>query len=295
MLFFNKYILAFLVLIIFVTFAFVLFNPRLSVRADGTTISIEQANFYIPSEKPLKIYVFDPNPKKLMDILEEHTKNEQAVFGVYIKNLSTGQEITLNPDKRFSSASLYKLALMYTIFDLGSKGTLDTSQKDIQDSLRSMITVSSNEAAYYLVEKYASWQKITETMHSIGLKDTYLNKVPPVTTPRDIAKLLEIISQGEAVSVEASVKMLELLSQQRINDRIPVLLPPGIIVAHKTGELKDVRHDAGVLIGPDNNIVLVLMTEGSEEPERVKPVMASIALEVYEFFKLQWANPPEIL
>lgn len=291
----NKFILISLILSIFIMIFFLFFNPRLSVRADGTTIYSKQANFYIPSKQPLRIYVFNPFPEELKEKVEELTKNQQATFGIYIKNLSTGQEISINPDKQFTSASLYKLAVMYTIFDLGYKNVLNINQKDIQDNLKSMITISSNEAAIFLVENYASWQKVTETMHTIGLNNTSLNQVPPVTTPRDTAKLLEIISQGQAVNMETSVKMLELLASQRINDRIPTLLPPGVIVAHKTGELEDVRHDAGVLIGPDNNIVLVLMTEGSQNPEKIKPVMANIAFEIYEFFRIQWANPPEIL
>ncbi len=293
--FLNKYTLAFLILAsLFLSF-FLFLDPKLSVRADGTTISSRKINFYIPADKSLKIYAFNPSPKDLKDKLEEITHNQTTIFGIFVKNLSTGQEVMLNPDRQFTSASLYKLAVMYTIFDLGGKNKLNINQKDIQDNLNSMITVSSNEAAYYLVENYASWQKTTETIHSIGLKNTFLNRVPPVTTPRDIAKLLEMISEGQAINMESSVKMLELLAAQRINDRIPVLLPPGVITAHKTGELEDVRHDAGILIGPDNNIVVVLMTEQSANPEKIKPVMAKLTYNIYEFFRIQWANPPEIL
>lgn len=293
--FLNKFLIGIAIALLVISLFFLFLDPKFIVRHEGITITSRQANFYIPSDKPFKVYVFNPFPKELKDKLEEMIKDEQATFGIYIKNLSTGQQISINPEKKFTSASLYKLAVMYTIFDLGNKELLDINQKDIQDNLKSMITISSNEAALYLVEKYTSWQKVTETIHSVGLKNTSLNQIPPVTTPADMANLLEIISQGKAVNFEASVKMLELLAAQQINDRIPALLPPGVIVAHKTGELADVRHDAGILIGPDNNIVLVLMTEGLQNPEQIKPVMSNIAYEVYEFFRIQWANPPEIL
>lgn len=89
--------------------------------------------------------------------------------------------------------------------------------------------------------------------------------------------------------------MLDLMIAQKINDRIPVHLPPKILVAHKTGELGSSRHDAGVIIGPDNNYILVIMTKDSENPEKTKPIMAKISSDVYDFFATQWANPSEVL
>lgn len=282
-------------LLVLVILGEVLFHPRLIFGKEGTTIKTGSLIFYIPSDTPLKIYAFSPKPKELEEIIQRHSQKYPGTLGVLIKNLSTGQEVGLNTNESFTAASLYKLAVMYTIFDLDSKGVLDVTQLDIESNLNSMITVSSNEAAYFLINNYTSWDEVTDKMHSIGLNDTSLMHSPPVTTPADMGKLLERIAKGEAVNFEASVKMLELLAEQKRNDRIPQLLPSDAIIAHKTGELGDVRHDAGVVISPENNYILVLMSKDYDYPEEVKPIMAQMSAEIYDFFRKQWSNPPEIL
>lgn len=270
-------------------------RTTLYVGASGITLTTTKVAFYIPHKDPKKVYVFNPQPEDLNKIIKTNIDNSAATFGIYLKNLTTGQEYKLNSEDTFTAASLYKLAVMYTLYQKASEGKLDIDQPDIKNNLNSMITISSNEAAIYLVEKYTSWKEVTDIMHSIGLKSTDLNRSPPVTSPEDMGKLLEMVSKGTAINLEASTKMLELMAGQKINDRIPANLPSEAIVAHKTGELWDVRHDVGVVVTPENNYVLVLMSKDSKNPEAVKPVMAKISSQIYDFFKTQWANPPEIL
>lgn len=292
----NK--LAFIALTLALTliaFGEIFLHPRVLVRANGVTIKSSEASFYIPSIMPMKIYAFNPKPPSILEIIEKNTAGQDAVFGVFVKNMTTGQEITLNAEESFTAASLYKLAVMYTIFKLGNEGKLDITQPDIADNLKAMITVSSNEASIHLVDKYTSWRETTDIMRSIGLKDTSLNQLPPVTTPKDVAYLLEMIAEGKAINKQSSTSMLELLLGQKRRDRIPVLLPKDAKVGHKTGELNDVRHDAAIIFSPDNDYILVIMSKGSKNPESVKPIMSKVSLEIYEFFERQWNNPPEIL
>lgn len=292
----RKYSVQIILVGVFIALASNLFIfSVISVRADGTTISLPQASFYIPADSPTKVYKFNPRPEELVSIIESNTKDYPGTFGIYIKNISTGQEVSLNAEQDFNSASLYKLAVMYAIYKKGNEGKLDLESEQIKNNLQAMITVSSNEAAYFLVDNYTSWKEITTLMHSLGLKNTNLNQNPIITTPKDMGKLLELIALGKTINLETSTSMLELLSAQKINDRIPVHLPPNALIAHKTGELEDVRHDAGVIISPENNFILVLMSKDSQDPEKVKPIMSKISLEVYDFFSKQWANPPEIL
>lgn len=282
-------------LIILLILSWLVIKPQISVRSDGITVSLPQASFYIPSDKPIKVYKFNPKPEELVKIINTNIKDYPATFGVYIKNISTGQVVSLNADKQFNSASLYKLAVMYAIYKKGSEGKLNLAEQQIQDNLKTMITVSSNEAAYFLVDNYTSWKEVTDMMQQIGLKKTTLNQNPIITTPKDMGRLLELMALGKLISLETSASMLELMTAQKINDRIPVHLPPNALIAHKTGELGDVRHDAGVIISPENNYILVLMSKNGEYPEKVKPIMANISSQVYDFFQKQWSNPPEIL
>lgn len=98
-------------LIICIIFIIWLSFLKISVRADGVTISTSDTSFYIPSKLPTKIYKFNPKPPELLKIIENNTRDYSADFGIYIKNISTGQVVSLNPHKSFNAASLYKLVL----------------------------------------------------------------------------------------------------------------------------------------------------------------------------------------
>ena len=114
-------------------------------------------------------------------------------------------------------------------------------QADIKNNLHAMITYSSNEASYYLVDNYASWSTVTKDLQEIGLSNTSLNQNPPYTTPEDIGKLLSIIADGKAVNLEASTSMLELMAEQKRNDR------------NKELEKKGIKEEDGVSNNPPNS------------------------------------------
>jgi beta-lactamase class A len=289
-------LLMFLILGLILSWA--IFGPQISVRNGRTAIkSGADIFFYIPSLSPIKVYKVDTNSQKLQQILVDDTKETNATFGIYIKNLNTGQSATLNSKEQFQTASLYKLPLMYAIFYNHSKGKLDINDPTIEKNLKMMITVSSNDAAYFFIDNnYTSWQQTTDLMHQMGLKNTDLvSQDQPVSTPEDMGYFLEKLADGNLVSYQDSLSMLNLLSQQQINDRIPALLPRGTLVAHKTGDLEDVVNDAGIVAGSSSDYVIVLMSKDCADPEQTKKIMQKISFDVYNFFENQFANPAEIL
>lgn len=216
----------------------------------------------------------------------ELIQETDTTFGIVVWNLNTNQKYFLNENEQFEAASLYKLALMYTLFYLESKGKIDTKEPDIKDNLNLMITVSSNEAALYLLDSYTSWEEIAKLLTEKGLKQTKFTQDHLLTTPRDTVKLLALINDPNDISPLSREKMMELLRSQTINDRIPALLPDGVTVSHKTADLNDVSHDAGIITDSENtNYILVIMTKNSDEPEKIKPVMAKISLEIYNLMK----------
>ena len=76
--------------------------------------------------------------------------------------------------------------------------------------------------------------------------------------------------------------MKEILLAQEVNDKIPAGLPPGILVAHKTGEITAVSHDAAVVYPPGRKpYVLVVMTRGLRESAQSTALIADISRLVY--------------
>jgi beta-lactamase class A len=154
-----------------------------------------------------------------------------------------------------------------------------------------MITVSSNLAANILIEKLGA-ENIQRTVHAMGADgmkvlrgvedDKAFEKgLNNATTARSLLVMLTKIAQGEAVSPIASRAMADMLSRQRFRDGIPAQLPEGTRVAHKTGNITKIHHDAAIVYGP-RPFVLVVLVRGIEDQKVSGPLIAAIARTAYD-------------
>ena len=160
-----------------------------------------------------------------------------------------------------------------------------------------MITRSSNLATNLLM-KLADGKQVTTTMRSLGaptiqvmrgVEDTkaYRQGLNNVTSAYDQMKIYEQIALGQAVNGDASKMMIEILVQQFYRDIIPVQLPSGTPVAHKTGWITGVFHDAGIILLPNGGkLVLVLLSKKAIDESATKQMLATIARLVYDFYVL---------
>ena len=139
-----------------------------------------------------------------------------------------------------------------------------------------MITVSSNTGAV-LVGERVGWRRSQETVARLGLHATSMAS-PPMTTAADMQRLLRLIAGEPAdpqlLHPDDAAVMRYLLSQQRINDRVPPELLQAGLIAHKTGDLTQLLHDAGLITGPDGPIAVVLMA--TDFPSRQDAVAAMV-------------------
>src|SRR5262249_16035484 len=91
---------------------------------------------------------------------------------------------------------------------------------------------------------------------------------------------MEKIASGQAVDKPSSDAMIAILKRQRFNDRIPAGLPLGTVVAHKTGEITKIQHDAAIVYAP-RPFVLVVLVRGLEDAKKGSALIADIARVVY--------------
>lgn len=101
------------------------------------------------------------------------------------------------------------------------------------------------------------------------------------TTANALATLLEAIRDGQAVSPSADAEMVDVLDDQAFNEMIPAGLPEGTRVAHKTGWITEIHHDAAIVYGGAAPYVLVILTEGIADRDVSSRLGAEIAAAVH--------------
>ena len=170
--------------------------------------------------------------------------------------------------------------------------------------LRLMITRSSNFATNTLITLVGA-ESVNRTMRTFGANriqvlrgvadgkafDKGLNNT---TTARDLAIVLQAIEGGRAASPAATREMLGILLAQEFNEKIPAGLPRGTRVAHKTGEITAVSHDAAIVY-PDGRkpYVLVVLTRGIADGEKSSKLIADLSEIVYRHSTLRSGLTPK--
>ena len=99
-----------------------------------------------------------------------------------------------------------------------------------------------------------------------------------VTSAPDLAALLVAVERGTAASPASCRAMRDVLLAQELNTEIPAGLPPGTRVAHKTGSITGVLHDAAIVYPPGRApFVLVVLTRGIPEEAVAQRAIADVA------------------
>ena len=177
----------------------------------------------------------------------------------------------------------------------------DDSDKAMYDALgktmtlrqlcEAMITVSSNFATNLLIDRLGV-ENIRSTVTRLGADgmqvlrgvedqkafDKGLNNS---TTARGLMVLFEKIAAGTAVSSDADREMIGILKRQKFNDAIPSGLPKNVPVAHKTGNITRIHHDAGIVYA-GRPYVVVLLVRGIQSQKESGALMARLSKMIYK-------------
>lgn len=159
----------------------------------------------------------------------------------------------------------------------------------LQDLASLMIVVSDNTATNLLIDRLGI-EKIQGAIRSMGFQETLLARkmmaapeAPPAnfTTPLEMYQMLEKLQQGKLLPPPETRLALEILFRQQYNEKIPLLLPRHVRVAHKTGEISGVRHDCGIVQENGRTLILSLLTQNVADEVGTDRILAELSLEIY--------------
>jgi beta-lactamase class A len=248
---------------------------------------------------------------------QEEIARVPATVGVAVEDLSTGQAWWLAPDERFPAASIIKVPILMEVLRQGQEGRLDLQETvtlrsqdkvggagilfelgdgvvlTLRDLCRLMIVISDNTASNLLLER-VGFEAVRALMARLGMARSELNRyfMQPArhgenwTTPRDVAACLRALWQGQVLTGPWRQEALDILRRQQFREKIPLMLPTDLVVAHKTGELDEgrVRHDAGIVELPGRPYLLVLLSKDGGPPWEVDLGLARASRRLYEHF-----------
>lgn len=225
----------------------------------------------------------------------------RGTVGIYVRHLDTGQEVAINADTLFPTASMIKIPITIGIFDRIEKGDLayDTVLtysdslasgvgEDILGSFRDgekislakvlmlMITTSDNTASIWS-QALAGGTAINAWLERNGFTHTRVNSRTPgrqdawerygwgQTTPREMAGLVTLIRQNKAVSPRASERMYRNLVRIFWDGSSLSQIPPYVQVASKSGSLDDYRSEVVLVNAPHGDYVFCVIANGMED------------------------------
>lgn len=219
----------------------------------------------------------------------------QDVWSVCVQPLDGRSAVTLN-DAQMQAASLIKLYIMGAVYENYDQLTGTYGKSNIDSLLKSMITVSDNDAANTLTgylgsgDNSAGRDAVTSFCEDHGYTKSSMGRMlleqnptgENYTSVSDCAGFLMDLYNGNYTHAS---DMINLLKQQERTGKIPAGVPSGVVTANKTGELTDVENDAALIYAGGCTYIMCVMTENLYSTSSARSLITRMSEKVYTYFK----------
>jgi beta-lactamase class A len=211
---------------------------------------------------------------RLQSVVDGFTVAQPVPFSVVVVDLSTGAQAAQLGDRSVLSASLYKLFVARELIRRVEAGEVhgdapagDTMNRTIDQCIEAMIVVSDNACGVAGL-RLVGGGGLDGRLHRDGFVSTSLAS-PQRTSAADVVLFLERARDGTLLGrggEAGSAALYSLLKRQQVNDRLPVGLPAGTPIAHKTGDRLHWAHDAGVMTTARGDVVVAALSGPWDAP-----------------------------
>ena len=108
-----------------------------------------------------------------------------------------------------------------------------------------------------------------------------------VSTPQEMARLLETIYKGKALNKELTAAFIKQLSTSKKDSFLSYDLPPGVEIADKPGSLDGVRTDSGIIFAKNRPFAISVMTAYDRDERAAEHAISEVALEAFRYFQMR--------
>ncbi len=235
--------------------------------------------------------------------LDSLASAHRGVVGYSVRDIETGETIARAGDEPFPTASVIKIPILVTVFDLIERGTLSLdhpltvlaidqvpgsgvlrhfrpgTQITVGDAAWLMMTISDNTATNLLLDRIII-RRVWEKMEALDLPRTKVHSKSwlrissvamdssvkygfGVSTPNEMSRLLELMARGQAVSARADSIMLHIMEHDD-DGRMLRRHGGGVRISGKTGSVSESRNDCGLLHLRHRVVVCVFTRENAD-------------------------------
>jgi beta-lactamase class A len=240
----------------------------------------------------------------LRRVLDSIADAHHGVVGYSVIDLENDARLSRRGDETFPTASLIKVAILVTVYDLVSKGDLSLYDSltvlkidqvpgsgiaqylhngtilTVHDAAWLMTTISDNTTTNLLLDRIII-RRVWDKMEALGLKHTKVHSKSfrrnssvaydssvkyglGVTTPNEMARLFELLARGKAVNLKADSEMVDMLEHNN-TDAMLQRFAGGARAAHKDGETDQVRTECSLWYLRNRIVACVLTKENKDQ------------------------------
>ncbi|MEB3281341.1 MAG: serine hydrolase [Lyngbya sp.] len=264
---------------------------------------------------PLSVQLNQELKSLQQQILALTRENTDLKPGILLVDLDTGGYVDLNSESALPAASTIKVPILVAFFQAVDEGKISLDELltmedehiaggsgDMQyqpsgteytalETATKMIVISDNTATNMLIERLGGAEFLNQKFLDWGLKNTVIRDLLPdlrgtnKTTARDLVNLLTQLNQGGLVSMKSRDRIFRIMEKTENDTLLPSGLGRGAVIAHKTGNLKSVSADVGLIDLPNGKrYLLAVIVERNDEDSAAESLIRNISKTVYESF-----------
>ncbi len=263
--------------------------------------------------------------------LDKLAQAPRGVVGYAVFDVDGGARLSRRGDETFPTASLIKVPVLVTVFDLVAQKKLalddrltvlridkvpgsgqlqflhDGAVITVHDAAWLMSTLSDNTATNLLLDRIII-RRVWEKMEALGLKNTKVHSKTflrsssvamdssvkyglGVTTPNEMATLFELLARGRAVNPAADSAMLDILEHNEDNEMLQ-RMAGGVRAAHKTGATDAVRTECSLFYLASRVVACVLTKENADRRWVIDTEPQVTMARMGEAIVKAWGPPP---
>ncbi|KAF3890462.1 MULTISPECIES: serine hydrolase [Nostocales] len=234
--------------------------------------------------------------------------------GMFFLDLQSGDYLNINGDKAFPAASTIKFPILIALFqeieagrvrfdeslvmrrDLVAGGSGDMqsqsvgSRFSVLQTATKMMTISDNTATNMIIDRLGGKAVLNQRFQSWGLKNTTIRNLladvngTNTTSAKDLVRLSALVTNDKLINNTSRSQVLQIMRQCHNQSMLPSGLGSGAIIAHKTGTLRFVLGDAGIIQTPNGKIYLAgILVKRPNHDSRATEFIRQVSRFLYDY------------